>query len=246
MKPSLSWIDPEALDRLLVAAGFARPRAGNLAAPEGTRAVPPALEPPPVAPEPPAPPAPQTSAPEPPALAPVAVASPAPPSPAVATGSSVLPGLRLSVATSAPTEEAEEAVSTVVEAAPFEPPRGSLDERLEALLEWVRDSHPEAETVFIADSDGLPLAGGDANDALAAASSGVGSMLQAVGTVVDVWGEGALSIDLAPERTLHIVRAATDWGPVCLGLVVSESVERRRIHRFQQALERTLRDRGLD
>jgi hypothetical protein len=112
--------------------------------------------------------------------------------------------------------------SPAAEASPltagFTPPFGSLEDRIEAWLQWVagRAGAPHA---FLLDSDGLPMLqlGGDAR--LVELASLARGLLGRLAEAVAGRGRLAVSVRLENERLLRLIDLTTPLGALTIGFV---------------------------
>jgi hypothetical protein len=125
---------------------------------------------------------------------------------------------------SAPIAAAAEAVAAPpppVPAAGFTPPFGSLEDRIEAWLQWVagRAGAPHA---FLLDRDGLPMLqlGGDTR-VIELASLARGLMGR-LGEAAAGRGRLAVSVRLESEKLLRLIDLSTPLGPLTVGFVTRD------------------------
>lgn len=120
---------------------------------------------------------------------------------------------------------------------------GSIEDRLAALLRWLRQL-TGAHRVFVADEEGLPLAGHGASDALVAGASAVGNGWNNIHRGLGLPLSRGLSIDFEGDGSLRVLTAATDGGRWTLGFVTREPVGLDELSLIGSALERCLKGDG--
>ncbi len=100
----------------------------------------------------------------------------------------------------------------------FTPPFGSLEDRIEAWLQWVA-GRAGAAHAFLLDRDGLPMLqlGGDAR--LVELGSLARGLLGRLAEVAAGRGRLAVSVRLESERLLRLIDLATPLGPLTVGFV---------------------------
>ncbi len=122
------------------------------------------------------------------------------------------------------------------------PPDASFEARVEALLDAVAAA-TGAETLFLADEQGLVLAAREASAALIAAGAALVGHWREVRTELDLSGSGCLNLDLGAGGRLDLIPAVSSWGVMSLGIVTRDSVAPAIRDHIVDALLRTLPDR---
>jgi hypothetical protein len=111
------------------------------------------------------------------------------------------------------------ATPSAPEVAPgFTPPYGSLEDRIEAWLQWVA-GRAGAPNAFLLDRDGLPMLqlGGDTR--LVELASLARSLFGRLGEAVGSRGRLAVSIRLDQDRSLRLVELSCPLGLLTIGFV---------------------------
>jgi hypothetical protein len=117
----------------------------------------------------------------------------------------------------------------------FEPPAGSIQERMTALVEWVGDQLG-SDQVFLADQEGLALAGRNADQELVAVSSWLMTAWEKAQRFLGSKGGGAGVFELVGGNSLLLVVARAPWGLCGLGVVVRAIPDRAAVGRAKVAL----------
>jgi hypothetical protein len=120
----------------------------------------------------------------------------------------------------------------------FEPPAGSLAERLEAFSGWL-EAATGARGVFLADRDGLPVVARQVGDELIAASAMVTRFLELAHSRHRALDDGSLALQLEGGGLIYFLQDRGEAGNVCLGFVVAEPVGRDALEHVRRALRRT-------
>ncbi len=123
---------------------------------------------------------------------------------------------------------------------PFRPPAGALGERLDAYLDWL-SAAVRGRRAFIADRDGLPLAGEASEHDLMAIGSAITRLVQRINDrAAQRVGAGVL-LEVAGER-LQLMLVESDLGVFTVGLVVAEPLAPETLRRLEDGLQRALAD----
>ncbi len=122
-------------------------------------------------------------------------------------------------------------------------PEGSFEERLLALLDWVR-AIAVFEHAFVVDNDGLALVHESAPLELIAASAAMSESWESLRNRFDLSARSYLAIDLGRGERLHLLAATSPWGLLSLGFVTDDPVSGRNIAAIQQQFQRTLETEG--
>ncbi len=125
----------------------------------------------------------------------------------------------------------------------FTVPEGSFEERLLALLDWVR-AIAVFEHAFVVDQDGLALIHESAPLELIAASAAMSESWESLRNRFDLSAESYLTIDLERPERLHLLAATSPWGLLSLGFVTDDPVPATSITAIQQQFHRTLQEEG--
>jgi hypothetical protein len=120
--------------------------------------------------------------------------------------------------------------------APFEPPKGALEERLQAFFEWVLRSVPPCIAAFIADEHGLPLVQRGAMLDYVAYSSSVLTLLSSI-AALEGHEKRWLSIGITRDTILHLAEVTTTWGRFGVGIIANNSLRADLLGIVQQGLE---------
>jgi hypothetical protein len=119
--------------------------------------------------------------------------------------------------------------------AAFEPPKGALEERLQAFFEWVLRSVP-CIAAFIADEHGLPLVQRGAMLDYVAYSSSVLTLLSSI-AALEGQEKRWLSIGVTRDTILHLAEVTTTWGRFGVGIIANNSLRADLLGIIQQGLE---------
>jgi len=144
--------------------------------------------------------------------------------------------------------------STVVEPTPPAPPSaaeagkerlfaaqaGSVEERLGALLRWLREV-VSLRQAFVSDAEGLALVEENSSAALIAAASVVGESWREVHGGLGLPDAESFSVDLATGERLRVLAMETDWGRLTLGFVTQEPVPGETLSLIGDAFRRCLK-----
>jgi predicted regulator of Ras-like GTPase activity (Roadblock/LC7/MglB family) len=121
---------------------------------------------------------------------------------------------------------------------PFAPPTGELGERLDAYLEWLAAA-VGGRRPFVADRDGLPLAGEASEHDLMAIGSAVTRLLQRINDRSSQrLGSGVL-LDVAGER-LQLLLVDSELGLFTVGVLVAEPLAPAVLRRLEEGLRTAL------
>jgi hypothetical protein len=123
---------------------------------------------------------------------------------------------------------------------PFTPPPGELGERLDAYLEWLAAA-VGGRRPFVADRDGLPLAGEASEHDFMAIGSAVTRLMQRISDRSGQRLGAGVLLDVAGER-LQLVLVETDLGLFTVGAVVADPVTPDVLARLEDGLRAALAD----
>ncbi len=126
---------------------------------------------------------------------------------------------------------------------PFTIPGGSFEDRLLALLEWVRRI-AVFEHAFVVDREGLALVHESAPLELIAAAAELSENWETLRKRFDLSTRSHLAIDLGRSHRLHLFGAKSPWGLLSLGFVTGDRVSSTSITAIQQQFRRTLEIEG--
>jgi hypothetical protein len=120
---------------------------------------------------------------------------------------------------------------------------GALEDRLEALLEWLHG--PVAiEHGFVVDEDGLAVVSQKgAPLELVAASSTLGETWESLRQRFQLATDNRLAVELDGGLHLHLMTTDTDWGRLSLGLVLRETAAPDTLATIHDQFRQTL-DQG--
>jgi hypothetical protein len=122
----------------------------------------------------------------------------------------------------------------------WQPPPGSLAERLDSLVRWVAEV-TDASSIFVADEGGLPVFTPHEDSTYLWASADLLALLKRVRRLVDTPTEGGVSLSLEGGRRLHFVEATTGAGIFGLGLVCGGPLDEPRLEQLRSALRRAFK-----
>ncbi len=124
----------------------------------------------------------------------------------------------------------------------FEPPRGSLDARLSALLVWIR-SVVAFNHAFVVDEEGLALVHESAPLELIAASSTLAETWDSLRNRFSLSTDNLFSVHLMEGQHLHLMTLQTHWGRLSLGVVLDTPLPKSRIATISEQFRRTLAEK---
>lgn len=160
---------------------------------------------------------------------------PGPPAPAVAAAAAAL---------SAPQRPAVPAVSDEALAAQiFAGAPRAIDVRLQRLLEYTGKTL-QASSAFVADSDGLTVAGLRSSDALAAVTAPLGGVQEKIAAFVPTSAEGGAVVELDEQGVLQLVWAATAAGRLALGMVLQSPLDRASTRKLRRLVQLAVDTKG--
>ena len=226
MKPSLFWAEPAEISALLrrvrstASAPVAVPSFTSSAASS---------------------PAPASAAPSAPAHIPLKVSAPTHiplKIPTVAAESSTAPPS--STATPATPSPVSMATASDARYMPgFEVPEGPLEDRLAALLDWVR-SFVDFDHAFVVDQEGLALVHEAAPLELIAAAAAMSETWESLRNRFALADDSHLAVALLEAQHLQLLTTTTEWGRLSLGLVLQSPIPRSRMEAIGEKFQRTL------
>lgn len=118
---------------------------------------------------------------------------------------------------------------------------GPLEDRLAALLAWIR-SRVEFDHAFVVDQEGLALVHESAPLELIAASAELSATWDALRNRFDLANDNLLMADLTQGQQLRLFSTTTEWGTLSLGLVVRHLISRTLMEAINEQFQRTLED----
>lgn len=121
--------------------------------------------------------------------------------------------------------------------APFEPPRGSLQDRLEAFVSWLTGL-AACKGAFVIDEDGLPLLGRSVDSEMMAISASFLKLLERINSSLLFPVGDCLAIALGGRDQLQLAEVATSSGGYAVGMVVNEPLPRPQVEVIQRTLRR--------
>ncbi|MCP3999065.1 MAG: hypothetical protein GY722_28980 [bacterium] len=128
---------------------------------------------------------------------------------------------------------------------PFAIPQGPFEERLLALLDWVRVI-AVFEHAFVVDQDGLALVRENTPLELIAASAAMSENWESLRNRFDLSARSYLAIEIGRHERLHLLAASSPWGLLSLGFVTSGPVPASGIAAIQEQFRRTLEKEGAE
>lgn len=124
-------------------------------------------------------------------------------------------------------------------APPFRPPAGELGGRLDAYLAWLAEA-AGGRRAFVADRDGLPLAGDASEHDLMAIGSAVTRLVQRINSrSAQPLGAGVV-LEVGAQR-LQLVVVENDLGVFTVGMVVDRPPTPAVVQRLAEGLQAALR-----
>jgi hypothetical protein len=178
---------------------------------------------PPRVPGPPAPPLPLAAA----AAAPAPVPVPAAPAAPVAPPRPAVP------------QVPDEALAAQI----FGNGSNGIDARLQRLLEYTGKTL-QASSAFVADSDGLTVAGLRSSEALAAVTAPLGGVQEKIAAFVPASAEGGAVVELDEQGVLQLVWAATAAGRLALGMVLQSPLDRASTRKLRRLVQMAVDTKG--
>ena len=121
----------------------------------------------------------------------------------------------------------------------FQAPPGDTAGRLAALAKWVRQT-TGAETVFVADEEGLPLTGPEEAMDSMAVSAEILRLMATARRSITLPAEGVLSLALDERRTLHLIECRVDGQGYGIGAVMPGELKRHLAISIRDGLKQAL------
>ncbi len=123
----------------------------------------------------------------------------------------------------------------------FHPPHAAMGARLAAFIDWLF-RNLACVRVFIADSDGLPLAQRNSNIDLIGLATVLMDATRQLRGHLQLPPEGTIGMELGENETFLLLQIQTDWQQVSLGLIVRASLDRMTLDEVKQALRAALNE----
>jgi len=127
----------------------------------------------------------------------------------------------------------------------FDLPSGPLEERLVALLDWIR-LLAEFEHAFVVGEDGLALVHESAPLELIAASAAMSEFWDSLRHRFDLASESLLAAELTDQQHLHLISTDSIWGRLSLGIAIDAPIPRPDLAAISEEFQRTLEEEGAD
>ncbi|HVE83963.1 MAG TPA: hypothetical protein VND93_13990 [Myxococcales bacterium] len=122
--------------------------------------------------------------------------------------------------------------------------KAEIDVRLGRVLDYAGRTL-QASSAFVADSDGLTVAGLRSSDALAAVAAPLSGVQATISPFVPTGPEGGAVVELdEAQGVLQVVWTATDAGKLALGLVLASPLDRGTTRRLRRLVQLAVDTKG--
>ena len=115
--------------------------------------------------------------------------------------------------------------------------------RLNRLLDYASRTL-QASAAFVADPDGLTVAGLRSNDALAAVTAPLGGVQEKISAFVPAPKDGSAVVELEEQGVLQLVWSATAAGRLAMGMVLQSPLDRATTRKLRRLVQMAVDTKG--
>ncbi len=128
---------------------------------------------------------------------------------------------------------------------PFHPPNAAMGARLSAYIDWLIQNLA-CVRVFIADSDGLPLAQRNSNIDLIGLATVLMEATRQLRGHIELPPDASIAMELSENEIFQFVQVQTDWQKVSLGLIMPSVLDRKTLDHVKRALHNVFSEAGRE